>query len=105
MKVLLFFSWFLRGCLVLVLIAFGLKNTDAVTLHFFLGKSWEMPLIALLLLFMVIGVALTLLAWLGVYLRVRKEIQALKRQLRAFAVPPPGVPPEPVAPPPADAAG
>jgi uncharacterized integral membrane protein len=104
MKILNFLRLVFRTCIVLLLAAFALKNADIVTLQFFLGESWRMPLSALMLLFLLIGVALTLLAGLGPYFRQRREINALRRELRELGPARPNVPVEVVQPPPADAA-
>jgi len=105
MKFLRFLAWVFRMGLFLLLLAFALKNTDAVTLRFFLDRSWQVPLNLLLLGFLVLGAALGLLAAMSRVFRERREIVALRRELRALsaAAAPAGA--EPVPPAPADAAG
>jgi uncharacterized integral membrane protein len=63
--------------------AFALKNTDRVTLRFFLGQTWDAPMILALLLFFAFGAAIGILACLSRLLGQRREIQKLRRELRA----------------------
>ncbi|HEX9192256.1 MAG TPA: LapA family protein [Burkholderiales bacterium] len=82
MKIVTYLSWLLRGLIFLALLLFALKNTDPVTLHLFLGETWQMPLILVLLAFFALGTALGVLACLARLLRQRLEIIGLKRGLR-----------------------
>ena len=75
--------WVLRALLFLVIFAFALLNTDVVTLHFFLGRTWELPMILVLLVFFALGAATGILACLSRLLGQRREIQKLARALRA----------------------
>jgi lipopolysaccharide assembly protein A len=83
MKALAYLSWLLKALLFAALFAFALKNSDPVTLRFFFGTYWEMPLILALLLFLFAGVALGILACLSRWFRQRREIVRLRRELRA----------------------
>jgi uncharacterized integral membrane protein len=76
-------SWVLRALLFLVIFAFALMNTQTVTLRFFLGRAWEMPMILVLLLFFALGAAIGVLACVSRMLGQRREIQKLQRTLRA----------------------
>ena len=78
-------SWALRLLLFLVIFAFALMNTQTVTLRFFLGRAWEMPMILVLLLFFALGSAVGILACVSRLLGQRREIQKLQRALRAGA--------------------
>ena len=92
MKLITHLSWLLRALLFLAIFAFALVNTDPVTLHFFLGRTWETPMILALLLVFVFGAAFGILACLSRLFRQRREILKLERELRASAdrtVPPP----------------
>jgi len=66
-----------------MIFAFALMNTQAVTLRFFLGQVWEMPMILVLLLFFALGAAVGILACVSRLLSQRREIQRLARALRA----------------------
>ena len=76
-------SWLLRALVFLAIFFFALLNTDPVTLRFFLGKTWEMPMIVAVLVFLVLGAALGVLACLPRLFRQRNEITKLKRQQSA----------------------
>jgi len=83
MKLITHLSWLLRALLFLAIFAFALMNTDPVTLRFFLGRTWEIPMILALLLFFAFGAAIGVLACLSRLLGQRRKIQKLERELRA----------------------
>ena len=83
MKLLRWIALLLRIVLFALLLLFAAKNTELVTLHFYLDQSWQMPLVLLALLFFAVGAGLGVLACLGSLFRQRREILALKRQLAA----------------------
>ena len=83
MKFIAHLSWLLRALLFLAIFAFALMNADPVTLRFFLGQTWETPMIVALLLFFACGAALGVLACLWRLARQRREILKLKRELRS----------------------
>jgi len=66
----------------LFLLAFAGKNLDPVTLRFYLGESWQAPLILVLLAFFAAGAAFGMVAMSGVLLRQRREIARLRREGR-----------------------
>jgi len=82
-------SWVVRALLFLVIFAFALLNTEPVILHFFLGRTWELPMILVLLVFFALGAATGILACLSRLLGQRREIQKLARALRAGRHSPP----------------
>ncbi len=81
MKIFKYLTLLLRGTLLLFFLLFAAKNLDPVTLQFFLGQSWQVPLALLLFIFFFLGVVLALLACLGRVFSVRREVAALRRQL------------------------
>ena len=83
MKLITHLSWLLRALLFLAVFAFALMNTDPVRLRFFLGQTWETPMIVVLLLSFACGAGIGVLACLPRLLRQRREIQKLERELRA----------------------
>ena len=83
MKLITHLSWLLRALLFLAVFAFALMNTDPVTLRFFLGQTWETPMIVALLLFFAFGAGSGVLACLSRLLGQRREIQKLERELRS----------------------
>ena len=74
--------WLLRALLFLVLLGLAVKNDQTVTLRYFLGYEWQTSLVVIMLLFFVAGAAVGMLAMLGTVLRQRREIAALKKELR-----------------------
>ena len=87
MKLLRYLSWMLRAVLFLMLLLFALKNTEPVTLRFFFGESWQVPLVLLLLIFFAFGAVLGVLAGVSRLLQHRREILALKRERSAYIAP------------------
>lgn len=74
--------WLLRAFLFLILLSFAVKNDQPVVLSYFFGYEWRASLVLVLLLFFAAGTAIGMLAVLGNLLRQRKEIAALKKELR-----------------------
>lgn len=72
----------------LLLLGFAIKNTDDVALKYFLGAEWHAPLIVMLLVFFTAGAAVGIAASFFVMVRQRRQILALRRDLRAFTRPP-----------------
>lgn len=60
---------------------FALRNTQEVTLHFFLGYERTDPLVLVLLSFFVVGAILGVLAMAPMVLRHRREATRLKKAL------------------------
>jgi uncharacterized integral membrane protein len=69
----------------LLFFGFALKNTDSVALRYFLGFEWQAPLVFMLLVFFGLGIASGAMASLTIIARQRREILALKRDLRRHA--------------------
>ena len=74
--------WLLRAFVFLILLSFAVKNDQPVVLSYFFGYEWRASLVLVLLLFFALGAAVGMLAILGTLLRQRKEIAALKNELR-----------------------
>lgn len=83
-KIFRLLSWMMRAALFLLLLLFALKNTDPVTLKFFFERSWQVPLVLLLLLFLLLGAALGLIAAMGRMFAERRQILALRKELKAL---------------------
>ena len=67
----------------LLLLGFAVKNTDAVTIRYFLGLEWQAPLAFVLLVVFGLGLLGGLLTGLMVMARQRRELLRLKRELHA----------------------
>jgi uncharacterized integral membrane protein len=75
--------WLLRIALFLILLGFAVKNSDPVSVYYYFGAEWRAPLVFVMLVCVVAGVALGVLAVLGQVFRQRREIAELKRERRA----------------------
>ena len=80
MKFLRTIAWLLRALLFVALLLFALKNTDPVTLRFYLDQTWQAPLVLVILSFFAFGAALGVLACLTKLFAQRREILALKKE-------------------------
>src|SRR5256885_721150 len=81
-KLLSLLSWLLRTLLFVLFVLFAVKNMEPVTLRLWFGEAWQAPLIAVLGAFLFIGAGLGVLAFAGRWVRLRREITQLKRELR-----------------------
>ncbi len=81
------FVWLLRVALFIALLGFAVKNSSMVTLHFFFDAAWPLPLVAVMLIFFAAGAVAGLSVALGSFLRQRREIVRLKKELDATAQP------------------
>ena len=94
MKFLRYIAWLLRALLFVALLLFALKNTEPVALRLYLDRTWQAPLILVILAFFAFGAALGVLACLTKLFAQRREILALKKELhREPTVQTPPVPP------------
>jgi uncharacterized integral membrane protein len=69
--------------LFLLFFGFALKNTEPVTVRYFLGQEWRAALSLVLLAFFGAGAVLGVLASLTVAYRQRRELAQLRRRLAA----------------------
>jgi uncharacterized integral membrane protein len=74
--------WLLRAAIFVLLLGFAVKNDQPVTLRYFFGYEWNTSLVIILLVFFVLGVAVGLLTLSLNLLKQRRELSALKRELR-----------------------
>jgi uncharacterized integral membrane protein len=74
--------WSLRAVLFLLLLGFAMKNDQPVVLRYFFGYEWQTSLVVVLLCFFALGVAIGLLAMLGSMFRQRRELAAVRRELK-----------------------
>jgi lipopolysaccharide assembly protein A len=71
--------------LFVLLFAFALKNTEPVSLRFYFDYAWSAPLVLILLLAFACGILMGMLAGALNAYRQRREILALKREMRGRA--------------------
>ena len=74
-------SLILRLALFLLVLTFALRNTDVVTVRYFLGWEWQSPLVIVMLIAFCAGIVLGVAAGLPRIFRQRREIAALRRDL------------------------
>jgi lipopolysaccharide assembly protein A len=74
-----FLGWVAKAVLFLLLVGFALKNSEMVTLRYFLGQEWSAPLSLVLLLFFGGGAVLGVMALLGLVNRQRRQINELRQ--------------------------
>jgi putative membrane protein len=75
-----FLIWILKLALFVLVLAFAIKNTDPVTVRYYFGGEWQVPLIFVLLIAFCAGIAAGLFAGLSQLIRQRREIAVLKRE-------------------------
>jgi uncharacterized integral membrane protein len=76
-----------------LLVAFGAKNVEPVTLRFYFDLAVEAPLILIMFGAFALGALFGILALLGKLVRHKREISVLKRQMSSTEAVPPPVPP------------
>jgi uncharacterized integral membrane protein len=86
-------TWAIRLALFVLLVAFGAKNAEPVTLRFYFDLAWQTPLIVALFGAFALGALFGVLALLGTVLRQRRRISVLKRSNEPVQAAPPMVPP------------
>ena len=78
-----YLSWILRLLLFVLLFGFALKNSDPVSVRFYLGSQWDASLALVVLVFFGIGAAAGAIACFAYIYRQRREILQLRKELRA----------------------
>jgi uncharacterized integral membrane protein len=71
--------WTVRFLVFILVFSFAVKNSDSVTVRYYLGAEWQAPLIFVLLVTFCAGAAFGVLACLGQLFRQRREIARLRR--------------------------
>ena len=87
-----YLTWAFRILLFVLLFGFALKNSDPVTVRFYLGAQWEASLALVVLVFFAIGVAAGVVACFSYIYRQRREILQLRKELRSRPVQPEDAP-------------
>jgi uncharacterized integral membrane protein len=77
-----FLSWISGILLFLLALGFAIKNSEIVTLHYYLGYQWQAPLVVVVLTVFCTGAGVGIAATLGFVFRQRREILKLRRELR-----------------------
>lgn len=66
----------------ILFVALTIQNSHPVQFKLFFGHIWDAPLIVFLLIFFIVGAVVGLLATFPYYLRMRRELAKLKKELR-----------------------
>lgn len=70
--------------LFIAVLGFAVKNSESVTLSYYLGLSWQAPLSLMLLIVLALGVLLGLLAGLPLVIRERRRRIQIEKELRTL---------------------
>ncbi len=82
-----FLSWISGILLFLLALGFAIKNSEIVTLHYYLGYQWQAPLVVVVATVFCTGAGVGVAATLGFAFRQRREILRLRRELRNRPLP------------------
>ncbi len=74
-----YLGWFVKAVIFILLLGFALKNSEVVTVHYYLDYVWEAPLVLILLGFFAMGAATGLLAIMPHLIRQRRELGKLRK--------------------------
>lgn len=77
-----YLSWALRLLLFILLLGFAAKNSEVVSLHYYLGYEWQAPLVLIILVFFFGGIVIGVVANMFLILKLKREILGLKKELR-----------------------
>jgi lipopolysaccharide assembly protein A len=86
-------TWTIRVVVFVLLLAFGAKNVEPVTLRFYFDLAWQTPLIVALFGAFALGALFGVLSLLGRVLRQRREIAKLRNRPAPAEPVPPMMPP------------
>ena len=75
--------WIIKLLLFVLVLTFAVKNTDPVTVRYYLGSQWQAPLVLVMLIVFCVGAVVGIMTALGHVFRQRREIGGLKKELRS----------------------
>ena len=79
------FLYFFVALIMLVIgLGFAYKNAQIVNVDYYFGLHWEGPLSLLLLSTLTLGALLGLMAGLGMYVRIQRQLVRARREIRAM---------------------
>lgn len=76
-----YLSWVFGVTLFLLALGFAIKNSEIVTLHYYLGYQWQAPLVVIVLGVFCAGAGAGIAASLGFIFKQRREIAELRHAL------------------------
>lgn len=74
----------LTGVIFFAVLGFAVKNTDLVTLHYYLGMAWSAPLVLVVLASFALGAACGIVGCLGLVVRQRRAANAIRQELASL---------------------
>jgi putative membrane protein len=74
------FFWIIKLSLFFIALTFAVKNTDVVTVRYYLGVQWQAPLIFVILVVFCLGAVAGVFASLTHIVRLRREIFRLRKK-------------------------
>jgi len=80
-------TWIVRLLLFFAALTFALKNTDAVTVRYYLGLQWQAPLVLVLLIAFFLGGIAGVLLTLPPVVRLRRQVSRLRKHAAAAPAP------------------
>jgi lipopolysaccharide assembly protein A len=86
--------WLLRLLVFILLLGFAIKNDALVSLHFFMGAVWQLPLVLLILLSFAGGALVGATALISTLVAQRREIARLRKLRPDAATMPKGARPQ-----------
>jgi lipopolysaccharide assembly protein A len=75
--------WIIKLLLFAVVLSFAVKNTEPVTVRYYLESAWQAPLILVMLVAFCAGAAVGMMTALGQVFRQRRQIGGLRKELRS----------------------
>lgn len=81
-KAVRYLFWLFGFVLFFLVLGFAVKNSDMVTVSYYLGYQWHTPLVLVMLAFLILGAVVGITASLGFVYKQKREILSLKRALR-----------------------
>ncbi len=82
MRILRYLLWLVKILVFILLFAFAMQNAERITVHFLLDYVWQAPLALIILTFFMLGAAVGILAMLTRIVVLRRELIALRREVR-----------------------
>ncbi|MGA7180566.1 MAG: LapA family protein [Thiobacillaceae bacterium] len=77
-----YLGWLIKAVIFILLLGFALKNSELVTVHYYLNYVWEAPLVLVLLGFFTMGAMTGLLAVMPHLIRQRRELGKMRKAAR-----------------------
>ena len=79
-----FLYFFVAIIMLVVGLGFAYKNAQVVNVDYYFDLHWEGPLSLLLLSTLTLGALLGLMAGLGMYVRLQRQLVRARREIRAI---------------------